>query len=205
MSAPAFETGNFETSNLDWQIQQTWQQLSEWVELQLSGFGDRLDVPDWSPASWLLELAFWLIVGLLVAWLGWHILYRFYPSLVRWNAQVQRSLNQPSPSRNFDRTVQDWLRRAQEWQQQGNYREACRSLYMAMIQQLNDTHQVPHAASRTDGEYLQLVRQLPDAGSYQMLIQVHEQICFGEGAMTSEIFQRCHQAFRRIEGNGRQE
>lgn len=194
---------DFETSNLDWQLQKIWQQLSEWVELQLSGFGNRLGIPDWVPTPWVVELTFWVIVSLLVVWMGWQLVYRFYPALRQWNVQVQRSLNQPSDARNLSKTIQDWLRQAQKWQQLGNYREACRALYMAMLQQLNDTQQIPHAASRTDGEYLTLVRQLPDARSYQTLIQVHEQLCFSDTPITSEIFQQCQQAFRQIEGERR--
>ncbi|MEG3972103.1 MULTISPECIES: hypothetical protein [unclassified Microcoleus] len=59
----------------------------------------------------------------------------------------------------------------QKLQQQGKYRQACRCLYMALLQRLNDAGTVVYQPRRTDGEYLQLIQQLPQPVSYETLIR----------------------------------
>ncbi|MGB3204593.1 MAG: DUF4129 domain-containing protein, partial [Crinalium sp.] len=108
--------------------------------------------------------------------------------------------------RNLDRqpttiselTVSDWLKRSQTFQRQGNYAEACRCLYMAMLQQLNDSGIVPHQPSRTDGEYLQLIQDLPQYRSYETLLTTHQKACFGNTEIRAVEFEQCQQAYRAI-------
>ncbi|MEG4005235.1 hypothetical protein QUA41_00410 [Microcoleus sp. Pol11C1] len=51
-------------------------------------------------------------------------------------------------------SVAKWLLRSQKLQQQGKYRQACRCLYLAALQPLNDAGTAIHQPSPTDGEYL---------------------------------------------------
>ena len=199
MSAPAFEK-----TNLGWQVQQIQQQVWEWLELKLSQ--TRPNLPNVSLPSWLRNLSFpvwlpkaifWVIVGLLLTWVGLQ-LWRLwggssFPSLLRNLAQ------KPGTTRVSELTTSDWLRRSQEYSRQGNYRQACRCLYMAMLQQLNDAGIAPQEPSRTDGEYLQLTQDLPQQQSYQTLLAIHEQLCFGNVEISGSAFEECQEAYREIQ------
>ncbi|GAC1466669.1 MAG: hypothetical protein NVS2B14_13350 [Chamaesiphon sp.] len=202
MSAQAFEK-----TNLDWQVQQLQQQVEEWLELKLSQFKPNL--PDISLPSWLRDLTlpswypkaiFWIIAILLVTWLSWQIrqlwkhFFRSLPSLLRFLAQ------KPATRQVSQSKVSDWLRKSQEFYQQGNYREACRCLYKGMLQRLNDNGVAPHQPSRTDGEYLQLTQELPQGESYQTLLTTHERLCFGNAEISEQVFKHCQQAYQEIYG-----
>ncbi|MGF1514381.1 MAG: DUF4129 domain-containing protein, partial [Elainellaceae cyanobacterium] len=92
-----------------------------------------------------------------------------------------------------------WLKRSRDWQRQGNYRQACRALYMAMLEQLDEAQQVPRSPSRTDGQYGDCVSSLPQSDAYRVLLRVHEQLCFGNVDISADVFQRCQQAYQTIE------
>lgn len=196
----------FEKSNLDWQIQQLSWRVGEWVEIHLiprsaPGIAN-------APSGWFLEellkVAFWAIVLFASIWLGWQLWRFFSIYLSPANSNASRWLKRPSPEEEHDRTVAAWLRQVQEFQRQGNYREACRALYLAMLQRLSDTHLLPHQPSRTDGEYLRAVQQLPQAQSYQTLISTHERLCFGNAAISTEDLRHCQQAYQKIEQESRE-
>lgn len=193
-------TASFEKTNWGWQLSQFQQQVGEWVELQFSQFESAL--PKWSWPGWfidsprlgeLLKAMVWLLLGLFLTWLGWQM-YSFLSSFSR------NSAGSLATRRSCELTAQGWSQRSQEFFRQGNYREACRCLYLAMLQRLNDTGIAPHQPSRTDGEYLQLVQQLPQSQSYQTLITTHEQLCFGSSEILPETFNQCQQAYREIKG-----
>ncbi len=91
------------------------------------------------------------------------------------------------------------LERSQQLYCQGNYREACRCLYLAILQHLHDTKVIIHKPSRTDGEYLQLLRStVTSMQPYETLITTHEQSCFSDTEILSENYEQCRQAYREI-------
>ncbi len=190
---------SFDKNSLGWQLQQLGQRIGEWIEARFPQNPNLPQAPNWSFPSWLLEVAFWAIVLSATLWLSWQLVRLLAPYLTRSRAQDARWQIRKSASDDPAKTVADWIRQMQEFQRQGNYREACRALYMAMLQRLNDTKLVPHQFSRTDGEYLQVVQQLPQSQAYQTLIQTHEQLCFGNGAVSADLFQRCQRAYQEIE------
>ena len=187
----------FEKSSLNWQSQQFGQRVSEWLELQLSGVSVSARLPNWQLSSNTVVVICWLLLGAIALWLGWQLIKTLAPYLrqVQRGRGRSRSAIQPEPQH----TAIEWLQRAQQQQQQGNYRDACRSLYMAMLQRLHETQQISIEASRTDGEWLQQVQQLPQPQPYQMLIQTHEQACFSSATISAELFNRCQQAYQEIE------
>lgn len=189
-------TDSFQRTNLDWQFQQWSQRIGEWIELRLGNSLDSTPFPTVSPG--FVEVVFWLIVALLVGWLGWQLFRLLRPYLgqrsPRSPLQRQSSLTRTEPQ-----TAANWLQQAQTFQRQGNYREACRALYLAMLQRLNDAKRVPHQSSRTDGEYLQLVQQLAQPQPYQTLIATHEQLCFSDAPISAEAFDRCQSAYQQLE------
>ena len=197
--------GSFEKTNIGWQIKQFRQQVAEWLELQFSNLDPKL--PDWSWPDWsnwplailLGEAVFWLAIALLVTWLGWQV-WRIsrpyiYSAIVKYKLG-RSAVDTVAPS---EPSVAVWLERAREQERQGNYAEACRCLYQGMLQQLNDRGIAPHQASRTDGEYRQLLSglQLGDRG-YQTLLAVHEELCFGNVVISAATFDRVRQAYQNL-------
>ena len=193
-------TGEFEKTNWGWQWSQLQQQVGEWLEFQLLRFDSSLPkVPEWSFPKWAVELMkvfALLLLGLLLVWQClqlWRVLKPYLYSYLSPAGSASRV-----PTWENQLTVETWLQRSQAYFSQGNYREACRCLYMASLQQLHNRAIAPYQPSRTDGEYLQLVNQLPQSQSYQTLIMTHEQLCFGNVEILPETFAQCQQAYREI-------
>jgi Domain of unknown function (DUF4129) len=200
-------TAPFEKTNIPWQIKQLGQRLGEWAELKLREIRfPNFNGPDWrwldfaiAPRVW--EVLFWLIVITFITWLVIKLYPLLQPFWVTWQAEGETATRRPAqPVR--DRPVAVWLQQAQKLQQQGNYPEACRALYLAMLQHLNDAKIAPHEPSRTDGEYRHLVKELSYPRAYGTLLAAHEQLCFGGVELNSEDFNRCQRAYREIEGVG---
>ncbi len=194
-------TGSFAKTNVGWQIHQLSQRLGEWVELKLKTLAPKniplFDwLPNWSIAPWVPQAIFWSVLGLLLIWLGLQAVQLLSPGAT-WRRRSSTS-SDPSPTAK-ELAVAAWLRKAQEFQRQGNYGEACRALYMAMLQRLHETKSVAHQSSRTDGEYLQLVQDLPQPAPYETLIATHEQLCFGNTLISAETFQQCQRAYGEID------
>jgi hypothetical protein len=194
--------GSFEKNNLGWQFGQLRQRVEEWFELKTSGLLPNVSVPSWgdSPVlEMIFKAVFWLMVGLLLAWTSWLIWRLLRPYLYSLTKQLNQPTDKATKTSASESSVADWLGRSQKFQQQGNYREACRCLYMAMLQRLNDSGIAPHQSSRTDGEYLQLIQQLPQPQPYQTLLVTHQQLCFSNAEASSSVFEQCQQAYREIE------
>jgi hypothetical protein len=216
---PLMSTESFEKTSWSWQLSVLRQQVGEWVEYQLSRL--KLNLPElpngWSiDNSWLgklLNFVFWLLLGLFLIWLGWRLWRVFSPYLYA-RLRARNTANSLLKIRDSDLSVSGWLARSQELYHQSNYREACRCLYLAMLQHLHDTTIVPHKFSRTDGEYLQLLQYKVtpmhhDSCStwgdpktalspYETLITTHQQLCFGNTEISSENYQQCREAYREI-------
>ncbi|MGF1536752.1 MAG: DUF4129 domain-containing protein [Elainellaceae cyanobacterium] len=192
-------TGNsFAEDGAGWQLQQLQQRASEWAEFQL--LNDPPDIPlDAFPTipGWVVRALLWLILGLAVAWLLWIATQIARPVVQQWLAQRQAIPSSIDRSQAFPGAAV-WIRRSQNWQRQGNYRQACRALYMAMLEHLHETQQVPRSQSRTDGQYKDHTRFLPQPEAYGLLLTVHEQLCFGNSDISLEVFQRCQRAYQLI-------
>ena len=188
----------FAKDGIGWQAQQLQQRVSEWAEFQFSS--NAPDVPLESIpglAPWVATALLRLLLALAIAWLGWVVFQIARPVVRQWLAQkplaTQPRRSQSAPS------AAAWLQRSRDWQQQGNYRQACRALYMAMLEHLHETQQVSRSPSRTDGQYGDRIRELSQPGPYRVLLKVHEQLCFGQADVSADVFQRCQEAYRAIE------
>jgi hypothetical protein len=203
-------SGSFEKTNIGWQLQQGSRQVSEWVEWQLSQIStEPTETSGFQWPAWLLalgsrffQIVFWGLVAVCGVWLVWQLLQAIFPTLKAWNQQWQKRWQRDRPiptSPEAAFTAAGWVQRSQVYQRQGNYREACRALYFALLQRLNETQVVPQQTSRTDGEYLELLRNLPESQLYQLLITTHEQLCFNNAPVSSELLQHCQQAYQAID------
>jgi Domain of unknown function (DUF4129) len=192
---------SFEKTNFSWQLGQWQQQVQEWWELKTTQIEPpNLKLPSWldSPIWWAIAQAiFWVIVTLLAVWASWQIwqLLRFYIH----NFKKRNKTTDGSAQTTIkDVSVAQWLLRSQKLQQQGKYRQACRCLYMALLQRLNDAGIALHQPSRTDGEYLQLIQELPQPVPYETLITIHQQLYFGNAEASASTFEQCQQAYQQI-------
>lgn len=189
--------GTFEQNSLNWQVQQGTQRFTEWIEelLVSNAANNGNEVPQ--VPEWLLKGLFWFMVLGAIGWAGWQLYQLLRPYWVNyWRLQTRERWEEPPPTW---KTAAEWLRQARAAQQQGNYREACRALYMATLQQLNDRGIILQETSRTDGEYLTLVQGLNLPPPYRVLIRTHERLCFDRVSISSEVYDRCWQAYQEIE------
>jgi len=196
-------TDNFEKGGLDWQFSQFQQQVGEWLEYQSYRFDQVL--PDWSPAwkfaPWvgsLLNFLSWLLLGLFITVIVWRLWEAFSPYIYSWLNISNFDRNRAKIS-SEDVSVANLLERSQTLYRQGNYREACRYLYLAVLQHLHDTKIIAHKPSRTDHEYLQLLRSSVTAiQPYETVITTHERLCFGNAEILPENYEQCRQAYQEI-------
>jgi len=191
-------SGSFEKTNFSWQFQQFRWRISEWLEqltLPPEKTPQGTKPVDWSLPDWLLKLLFWVLVGLVAGWAIWQLYRLLRPVWGGFGSAADR-YSTPSPTKNL--TVSQCLQRSRALAQQGNYREACRMLYLAALQRLDEAKVVPQQVSRTDGEYLNCLHPLTNDRPYRVLIQTHEQLCFSSRDISAETFDRCEQAYQEI-------
>lgn len=195
--------GSFDKTNFGWQLGQFSQKIVEWWELQTSRFKPTLpntSLPSWlnSPTLWtIVNIVFWMVLAFLLSWISLQIIKRVKPYFYDWTNQLKVSTDAKVSDNEI--SITSWLKQAQKLQQQGNYREACLCLYKAMLQRLNDSGIAPHQLSRTDGEYLQLIQQLPQPQPYQTLLMTHQELCFSNAEASAAVFEQCQQAYKEIE------
>lgn len=190
--------GTFEQTSLDWQLQQIFQQLGEWFEFLLSRFNGNPAMPDMPQIpEWFWQSLFWLLVAVAIAWSSWQLFYLLRPYWQHWQAgsTVPQIVIPAQPQQS----VAAWLQQAHTAHQQGDYQSACRFLYLAVLQRLNDRGLIGQEGSRTDGEYLSLLRSLKLPPPYQVLIQTHERLHFDRMVASAETYDRCWRAYQEIE------
>ncbi|WP_017654290.1 DUF4129 domain-containing protein [Fortiea contorta] len=197
-------TEAFEKTSWSWQYSLFQQQVGEWIEYQFSQLQSALPQlpPEWSISPWLSQVLYilsWLALGLFLAWVVWRLWLEFGHYVYAWLTENLDHLAAGNKSSVEDSSVTLWLTRSQAYYRQGNYREACRCLYLAILQRLHDTKVLTHKPSRTDSEYLQLLRlSVTPIQPYETLITTHEQLCFDDGEILPENYQQCQQAYQEI-------
>ncbi|PSB48836.1 DUF4129 domain-containing protein [Chamaesiphon polymorphus] len=186
-----------EKTSWRWQLEQLQQQLGEWIEVKLRSDDRDLNLDIFPP--WLgplLVQIVWLLLAGLVLWIGYRIIYPYWQNWVRQKERSPSTLDS-SPIKVY--TVAELLAQSQKFQQDGDYTQASRWLYLAMLQRLNDANLIPHQFSRTDREYLQLLSDVPVVNVGEILVSLHEQLHFGDRQISSADFERCQQAYRQVD------
>ena len=191
---------NFEKTNPAWNLRLWQQRSSEWFERILSSWqpSDSSDSPDnpvqppTIPAQ-LWTVIFWLLVLALITIIVWNL----YPIVQRilTKAQPQGPLA-PSPNL-IDRTQNQWLQQAKKAQSQGDYTQACRALYFAMITRLQDQTLLSKDPSLTNGEYRHLLKTRSSA--YRTLINAHDESLYTDRPITQDRYAECDRAYRDID------
>lgn len=196
---------NIEKDNLGWQIHQTAQKFTEWWELQTRR--STRNIPEVDLFSWLFhpltaliaQIIFWLILAALLIWLSLLALDILKPYISRLKNSNFTQIKTKNQVKNT--SIDDWWSRSKKLEKKGNYREACQCLYMAMLQQLHQIDIAPEQPSRTDGEYLKLVENLPNPRPYQTLLMRHQQLYFSQLESSLTILAECQQAYQQIFAN----
>ena len=186
-----------EKTSWRWQLEQLQQQVSEWIEAKLRSDDRDLNFDLFPP--WLAPLLVritWLVLAGLLIWFGYRVIYPYWQ---QWLAQNKQ------PKSELDRsilpvyTVVELVAKSQQFQRDGDYTQASRWLYLAMLQRLNDANLIPHQFSRTDREYIQLLSMVPIVDVGEILVSIHEQLHFGNAQIARADFDRCQQAYQQIE------
>ena len=197
-------TETFEKTNWGWEFSLFQQQTGEWLEYQFSRLQNTL--PE-LPGGWsinpgvveFLKILFWVILGLFVSWVGWRLWREFSPYIYSWLSGVGNFSVTGEKNRSRESSIAFLLNQGQEFSRQGNYHQACRCLYLAMLQHLDEKAIALQQASRTDGEYLQLLKSaVRFIQPYETLITTHEQLCFRNAEMSAENYQQCWQAYQEL-------
>ncbi len=192
-------SGTFEKNSIGWQVQLIQMQIAEWFD-RLFSAPNRNPGPNWSLPEEFFRIVFWVIAVLLIGWIGWQLYLLIRPYIdPYWFRRSGKPSQSHQPSATESLTASQWWQRSRTFAQQGNYREACRALYLAALQKLDDRGLIPSQASRTDGEYWRILQTLPNAQPYQILFQTHERLCFGDRDISQQLFQDCDQAYREID------
>ena len=189
----------FQSNSINWSFRQIFQRGREWFEhvtLRRNRSGSSID---WSLPDWLVRILFWCLVVAIALWIGWRLLLVLEQAMKRWRARRIQTLGDRVRADGTDWPVPVWLQRAQTLQQQGKYAEACRALYMALLQLLDDRNWVSHRDSRSNGEYLQSLRQYRPQNAYRRLIDTHDRSHFGETLLSGTDFQHCSDSFQAIQ------
>jgi hypothetical protein len=195
----------FEKNSISWQLQQFKQSVGEGIEQFLANLrfnpppsGDSPKTPNWD-LGWLLYWRYFLLTVVLLlalAWLVWWLWPIAKEVIDRWRQRQGPEVAGPYQSaRSASLLAQD----ARDYGTRGNYREACRALYLAMLQQLNDRKILQNQPSRTDGEYTRLVEPLKTAQAHQRILEIHEQITFRPGPVDAATFKACETAYNTID------
>ncbi|TVQ21965.1 MAG: DUF4129 domain-containing protein [Leptolyngbya sp. DLM2.Bin15] len=191
-----FPPRDYQDTSLGWQAQQATQQFSEWIEAQWSAVQPDAAMPQVTPPDWLLRTLFIMIIGGLLGWLGWQLYREFAPQIQAWLGQEAGRRRPARPPQTPVYSAETWVRQARQAQQAGDYREACRCLYMAMLSQLSAQDIIRLEASRTDGEYRALLLTMADPAPYYLLLAIHEQLCFSSQGISAAEWERCWAAYQ---------
>jgi hypothetical protein len=194
----------YEKDNIWWRIGKAQQMLAEWWEKQSYGFKD--DLKDWSIPSWLTDFLWefakvfsWIILAFLLVWIVWKISPSFRDYFANLFQQIKSDRTYKKQRKTLNISVADWWQKAQKFQASGNYTEAIFCLYAGALQRLNDRGIAANLPSRTDGEYLKIVDRLLHSTSYQVLFEVHQDLCFGGTKADLNLWQRYSQAYQNLE------
>jgi Domain of unknown function (DUF4129) len=193
--------GTYQKDSIGWQLEKLQWQISEWWEKLFTPTrppeeSSPPNVPVVPEAAW--RIGFWMIAIALGLWVLWQ-LYQLLSPYLGGNFLARRGQAQGRSNLEKPVAVSEWLQRSRQYAQRGNYREACRTLYFAMIQKLDETGKLPNQLSRTDGEYLRTLQTFPNPTPYRELISTHERLCFGEASPSKEVYDRCDRAYQEIE------
>jgi Domain of unknown function (DUF4129) len=190
----------FEKTNFAWDFRLWQQRTGEWFErIQANWQPSIPDTPNSSvrppevlPQVW--TTLFWLLVVALVTVILWNL----YPIVDRYFATQRPQRPTPEPA-TPDRSQTEWIQQARQAQSQGDYTQACRALYLAMIKKLQDQSLLSTDPSLTNGEYRHLLKTRSRPQPYRTLINAHDESLYTDRKLSAERYAECDRAYREID------
>ena len=196
--------GSFKEDGLGWRINLIKQRFSEWSEYQAS----QVDTGSWdwgfltSELLWqIIKFCIWSIIALILVWMTWQLWLLFRPVWKRWQRSSDRYSAASPPVNTPQLSAADWVERSQSARVEGNYRVAIFCLYQAMLQLLDERDIVPHQLSLTDEEYRRSLLQIQVSPfpPYELLLSIHQRLCFSKAEANQALLEECQQAYQQIE------
>ncbi|WP_460194520.1 DUF4129 domain-containing protein [Thermosynechococcus sp. FA-CM-4201] len=194
--------------DLRWQGDRQWRQLSEALEYTFLQLFQQQTEPFWEDSPSLAAWLRWFFQGVLLVGLGL-ALYSLGRSLWRWWQRRSRSSSATlvSTLEERPRPVGEWLELAQNLQLAGDYRGACRALYMALLYRLQEAGWLRLETHWTNSDYLRELERLFQLGerspavrrSIQHLFQVHSRSYYGAEAVDAQTLATCQAAYFEVE------
>ncbi|MFN4067168.1 MAG: DUF4129 domain-containing protein [Thermosynechococcus sp.] len=194
--------------HLRWQGDRQWRQWSEAVEYTFLQLFHQQTAPFWQDSPPLEAWLRWFFQGVLLLGLGF-VLYFLGRSLWQWWQRRSRAFSPTAIStlEERPRPVREWLELAQNLQLAGDYRGACRALYMALLYRLQEAGWLRLQPHCTNGDYLRELERLFQLGerspavrrSIQHLFQVHSRSYYGAEAVDAQTLATCHAAYFEVE------
>ena len=195
--------GSFKQDGLGWRIDLLRQRIDEYIEFKFSQL--ELDFPEVSFLKsglfWhIVNFFLWSIIAILLVWISWQIWLLFRVYLRRWKRQER--LVEPTITTSIPKlSIAEWVARSQEYSQQEDYRQGIFCLYQAMLHLLHEREIINRQSSRTDEEYRRALQnlQLSQLQPYELLLSIHQRLCFSSAEASQSLFEQCLQAYQEIE------
>ena len=195
--------GSFKQDGLGWRINLIKQRWGEWIEYQLSQLDfDRQ--PDFKLGGlellWqIIKFCLWTIIAILLVWMAWQLWLFLRPYWRRWQRENRDSGDTIAPFSTPSLSAIDWVERSQSARIEGNYRQAIFCLYQAMLMLLDERNIISFEPSLTDEEYRQSLSAIELSSSpYELLLSVHQRLCFSSAEADRALFEQCQQAYKQI-------
>lgn len=194
--------GSFEQDSLGWHYDLIRQRIGEWVELKTSQMASDAWESGFlqSKLLWqIVKVCLWLLIALLLVLILWQLSLVIHPYWKRWQKNARPFSTEISQS-TLQLSVNDWVERSQIARVEGNYRQAIFCLYQAMLEILDQQGIISTQLSLTDLEYQRSLQQLQVSplSPYELLLSIHQQLCFSQAPADQYLFEQCLQAYQQI-------
>jgi hypothetical protein len=193
---------SFKQDGLGWRINLIKQRFSEWIEYQISQLDTGWDLESFgSSLLWqIIKFLLWSIIAVLLVWITWQLWLLLRPYGKRWQKKSDRDSYFPTLTKTRQLSSTDWVERSQSARIEGNYRQAIICLYQAMLKLLDERGIIPTQLSLTDEEYRRslLKAQISLFQPYELLLAIHQRLCFSSAEASQTLFEECQQAYQQI-------
>ena len=190
--------GSFKQDSFGWRIELIKQRVGEWIEFKTT----RLDSDRELELTWLwqiIKFCLWSIIAVLLVWIVWQLFLFLRSYWKRWS-RSDRQTSFSTPVHQPRLSAADWVERSQTARIDGDYRSAIFCLYQAMLSLLDERNIIPTQSSLTDEEYRRslLKMQISPFQSYELLLSIHQRLCFSTAEANRTLFEECQQAYQQI-------
>jgi hypothetical protein len=193
---------SFKQDGLGWRINLIKQRFSEWIEYQISQLDTGWDLESFgSSLLWqIIKFLLWSIIAVLLVWITWQLWLLLRPYGKRWQKKSDHDSYFPTLTKTRQLSSTDWVERSQSARIEGNYRQAIICLYQAMLKLLDERGIIPTQLSLTDEEYRRslLKAQISLFQPYELLLAIHQRLCFSSAEASQTLFEECQQAYQQI-------